>query len=102
MLFKETTISGLKLKNRIIRSATHDGLADENGAPTDKLIQKYEFMAKNEVGCIITGYAAVSKNGVSPYPRMMKIFDDGVIDKYKEFTEAIHKHSTPVVLQIAH
>ncbi len=102
MLFKETTISGLKVKNRIIRSATHDGLADENGAPTDKLIQKYVFMAKNDVGCIITGYAAVSKNGVSPYPRMMKIFDDAVIDKYKEFTEGIHKHSTPVVLQIAH
>lgn len=102
MLFNETIISGIKVKNRIIRSATHDGLADENGAPSKKLIAKYEHLSKNEIGCIITGYAAVSKNGVSPYPRMLKIFDDDVIDKFKELTEAVHCHGTPVVLQIAH
>lgn len=102
MLFNETSISGINVKNRIIRSATHDGLADINGAPGDKLIEKYEQLAKNEIGCIITGYAAVSRNGVSPYPRMMKIFDDGVIDKYKQLTDAVHRHGTPVVLQIAH
>ena len=84
MLINEAVISGIKVKNRIIRSATHDGLADINGAPSNELIKKYEFLAKNDVGCIITGYAAVSANGVSPYPRMLKIFDDSVIDKYKE------------------
>ena len=102
MLFKETVIPGISVKNRIIRSATHDGLADENGAPTDKLIKKYENLAKNEIGCIITGYAAVSRNGVSPYPRMMKIFDDSVIEKYKELTDAVHQNGAPVILQIAH
>ena len=102
MLFNESNISGITVKNRIIRSATHDGLADENGAPNDKLISKYEHLAKNEIGCIITGYAAVSRNGVSPYPAMMKIYDDGVIDKYKELTDAVHKYNTPVILQIAH
>ncbi len=102
MLFKETAISGISVKNRIIRSATHDGLADENGAPSEKLIAKYENLAKNETGCIITGYAAVSPNGVSPYPRMMKIYDDGVIEKYRELTDAVHRHGTPVILQIAH
>ncbi len=102
MLFENTVISGIKVKNRIIRSATHDGLADENGAPSEKLISKYANLAKNEVGCIITGYAAVSRNGVSPYPRMLRIYDDSVIDKYKELTDAVHSHGAPVVLQIAH
>lgn len=102
MLFNETKIGNINMKNRIIRSATHDGLADENGAPDKKLIQKYENLAKNEAGCIITGYAAVSKNGVSPYPRMMKIYDNSVVDSYKELTEAVHKYNTPVILQIAH
>ena len=102
MLFNESNISGITVKNRIIRSATHDGLADENGAPNDKLISKYENLARNEIGCIITGYAAVSRNGVSPYPAMMKIYDDGVINKYKELTDAVHKYNTPVILQIAH
>ncbi len=102
MLFDKTVLSGIELKNRIIRSATHDGMADENGAPSDKLIAKYEHLAKNETGCIITGYAAVSRNGVSPYPRMMKIYDDSVIEKYKEMTDAVHRHGVPIVLQIAH
>ena len=102
MLFSRTDISGIEVKNRIIRSATHDGLADENGAPNDKLIAKYEHLAKNEVGCIITGYAAVSRNGVSPYPRMLKIYDDSVIDGYKALTDAVHRQGTPIVLQIAH
>ncbi len=102
MLFNETSLSGIIVKNRIIRSATHDGLADENGAPSDKLIAKYEHLAKSEIGCIITGYAAVSQNGVSPYPRMMKIFNDSTIEKYRELTDAVHRHGTPVVLQIAH
>lgn len=102
MIFNETIISGIKVKNRILRSATHDGLADSNGAPTEELIKKYEYLAKNEIGCIITGYAAVSRNGVSPYPRMMKIYDDNVINEYKELTDAVHKHGCPVVLQLAH
>ena len=102
MLFEKTKISGIEVKNRIIRSATHDGLAEENGAPSEMLIKKYEYLAENEVGCIITGYAAVSRNGVSPYPKMLKIFSDEVIDKYRELTEAVHRHGTPVVLQIAH
>lgn len=102
MLFEKSEISGITLQNRIIRSATHDGLADDNGAPSAELIKKYAHLAKSEVGCIITGYAAVSRNGVSPYPRMMKIYDDSVIEKYKEMTDAIHRYAAPVILQIAH
>ena len=102
MLFKETVISGIPVRNRIIRSATHDGLADENGAPSEKLIAKYANLAKNGVGCIISGYAAVSRNGVSPYPRMLKIYDDSVIAVYKELTDAVHANGAPIILQIAH
>ena len=102
MIFEKSLISGIELKNKIIRSATHDGLADENGAPTPELIRKYENLAKNEVGCIITGYAAVSRSGVSPYPRMLKIYEDGVIEKYAELTRKVHAYGTPIVLQLAH
>lgn len=102
MIFESTKIGNITVKNRILRSATHDGMAGKNGEPTDELIRKYENLAKNEVGCIITGYAAVSKNGVSPYPNMLKIFDDEVINDYKKLTDAVHKHNTPIILQLAH
>lgn len=102
MILEETLISGIKVKNRIFRSATHDGLANADGEPDERLIRKYENLAKNEVGCIITGYAAVSRNGVSPYPGMLKIYDDKVIDRFAELTSAVHAYNTPIVLQIAH
>lgn len=102
MIFESVKIGNIEVKNRILRSATHDGMAGKNGEPTDELIRKYENLAKNEVGCIITGYAAVSKNGVSPYPNMLKIFDDEVINDYKKLTDAVHKHNTPIILQLAH
>lgn len=102
MIFEKSTIGDIEVQNRIFRSATHDGLADPNGAPSDELIRKYTNLAKNEVGCIITGYASVSKNGVSPYPRMLTIFDDTNIDRYKMLVDAVHNEGAPIVLQLAH
>ncbi len=102
MIFDSVKISEIKLKNRIIRSATHDGLADENGAPTDKMIRKYENLAKNDVGCIITGYAGVSEDGMSPYPAMLKIHNDAHMDAFKRMVDSVHQYDTPLILQIAH
>lgn len=102
VIFESADIGGVVLKNRIIRSATHDGLADECGGVSDELIRKYVHLAKNDVGCIITGYAGVSANGMSPYPRMLRIDSDDLIDGYKLLTASVHTYNTPIVLQIAH
>lgn len=102
MIFEKASVAGLTVKNRIFRSATHDGLADENGAPTEKLIKKYAYLAKNNVGCIITGYAGVSENGMSPYPAMLKLHRDELIDSYKALTDAVHEYDEPIVAQLAH
>lgn len=101
-IFESVTIGGIKLKNRIIRSATHDGLADEQGGVSDELIRKYVNLTKNDVGCIITGYAGVCSAGMSPYPRMLRIDSDELIENYKKLTDSVHKYDTPIVLQLAH
>lgn len=90
------------MKNRIIRSATHDGLADSNGAPSDELIRKYKNLAKNNVGAIITGYASVSPEGNSPYPRMLTVYDDSGEEQYRKLVDTVHSHNTPIILQLAH
>ena len=46
-VFETAEIGTVKLRNRIIRSATHEGLADTQGYPTDNLLKKYEALAKN-------------------------------------------------------
>ncbi len=102
MIFKQSTIGKIKLRNRIIRSSTHEGLADERGYPTDKLIKKYEILAKNQVGCIITGFAGVMQNGKTNNHNMLMIDDDSFIKPFAELTKRIHNHNTPIILQIAH
>ncbi len=101
-VFSEAQIAGVKLKNKIIRSATHEGLADERGNPTEALIKKYEALAEGEVGAIITGYAAVMQNGKSSLPNMLMIDSDERIPFYKELTDRVHQYNTPIFLQITH
>ena len=101
-LFESCVLGKVQLKNRIIRSATHDGLAEEDGGPSDKLISKYAFMAKNEVGGIIAGYAIVSKEGSSSYPRCLAFYNDEAKEKYMRLTQAVHAYGTPIIAQLAH
>ncbi|MDE6471612.1 MAG: NADH:flavin oxidoreductase [Clostridia bacterium] len=101
-IFENCQVGKINLKNRIIRSATHDGLADEDGGPSDELIRKYAFLAKNEVGCIIQGYAIVSPEGASSYPRCLAFYGDSVAEKYRKLTDTIHNFNTPIIAQLAH
>ena len=45
-VFGDAEIAGVTLKNRILRSATHEGMADTNGSPTGIMIKKYELLAR--------------------------------------------------------
>jgi 2,4-dienoyl-CoA reductase-like NADH-dependent reductase (Old Yellow Enzyme family) len=100
--FSEAQIAGIKLRNRIIRSATHEGLADDKGNPTEELIKKYEALAKGEVGAIITGYATIMQNGKSPLVNMLMIDTDERIPHYKKLVDRIHQYNTAIFLQITH
>jgi 2,4-dienoyl-CoA reductase-like NADH-dependent reductase (Old Yellow Enzyme family) len=49
-LFEETSINGMSLANRFVRSATWEGLAGEDGAVTPRLIEMMVALARGEVG----------------------------------------------------
>jgi 2,4-dienoyl-CoA reductase-like NADH-dependent reductase (Old Yellow Enzyme family) len=101
-IFEHTSLAGIKLKNRIIRSATHEGMADEKGFPTEKLKKLYIRLAKGGVGAIITGYAAIQADGKSSAFAMTMIDNDDSIPAYREITNAVHEYDTPIIMQIAH
>ena len=101
-IFSPLKISSIRLKNRIIRSATHEGLADENGFPVEKLKRKYIQLAKGEAGAIITGYAGVKKDGKSSLYRMLMMDFKEKAEAFKEIINAVHEYDTPIILQLAH
>jgi 2,4-dienoyl-CoA reductase-like NADH-dependent reductase (Old Yellow Enzyme family) len=86
----------------MVRSATHEGMADEHGFPTESLKKLYVRMAKGEAGAIITGFAGVRADGKCAEPGMSMIDDDRSLPHYKELTDAVHAFGTPIILQIAH
>jgi len=100
--FQPMSIGPVSLRNRVIRSATHEGMAEKDGCPTKKLRELYLRLAKGGVGAIITGYAGVEQNGKCPLHHMLMIDQDRFIGPYHAITEGVHGVDAPIFLQIAH
>lgn len=98
-LFDKTELAGMKLKNRFIRSATYDGVADEKGHMTKKLYDIYEDLAKGGVGTIITGLTFVSDLETA-YPGQTGIYDDTFINEYQNLTEMVHQYNANIIMQL--
>jgi len=100
-LFETSTINGMQLPNRFARSATWEGLAADDGTTTPKLNDFYVDLAKGGVGLIITSHTYVRADGMGS-PRQLGLSDDKFIPGLREFTDAIHRHDTPVAVELSH
>ncbi|NNK86015.1 MAG: NADH:flavin oxidoreductase [Desulfobacterales bacterium] len=100
ILFDKTQIKGMELKNRLVRSATHEAMADDEGFPTDKLFKLYDRLAEGGVGLIITGYTFVSRDG--KFKAMLGIDTDQHVSKYRELVDRVHQKGAKIAMQINH
>jgi 2,4-dienoyl-CoA reductase-like NADH-dependent reductase (Old Yellow Enzyme family) len=100
-LFEETTINGMTIRNRMIRSATWEGMCEKDGRPTERLINCYRDLAKGGIGLIITGYAFVRLDGKNN-PGQMGIHTDEFADDYKKMTNAVHEAGGKIAVQLVH
>jgi 2,4-dienoyl-CoA reductase-like NADH-dependent reductase (Old Yellow Enzyme family) len=101
-IFEPVNISSISLRNRFIRSATHEGMADADGAPLEALEKLYVRLARGGVGGIVTGYAGVLQQGRCNFPGMLMMHDDQLIPAYRRLVEAVHREGVPLIMQIAH
>lgn len=100
-VFEPVNLSSIKLNNRIIRSATFEGMTDENGRPKKELKALYARLAKGGAGAIITSFTGVEKRGKAV--KYMNMIDrDDFIEDYQEITSHVHQYETPVIMQITH
>ena len=100
-LFEPKRINRLTIRNRFIRSATHEGMADEAGNPTEALVSLYESLTTGGVGLIISGHIMVEKRGQAS-PLQLGLFEDGQISAFQGLTERVHEFDGLVVAQLAH
>jgi 2,4-dienoyl-CoA reductase-like NADH-dependent reductase (Old Yellow Enzyme family) len=100
-LFESSTINGMTLANRFVRSATWEGMATEDGRVTPKLTETMVALATGGAGLIISGHAYVSKAGQAS-PWQLGLYDDSLIDGLQAMTEAVHAAGGKIVAQMAH
>ena len=100
-LFETTTINGLTLGNRFIRSATWEGMCDSNGHPTPRLTSCYRDLAAGNVGLIITGYTFVRPEG-KQLPGKMGIHTDDVAVDMRTLSQMVHSKGGKICIQLVH
>jgi 2,4-dienoyl-CoA reductase-like NADH-dependent reductase (Old Yellow Enzyme family) len=100
-LFEPFQLGPLTLPNRIVRSATYEKMADDDGFITDQLISMYEDLTHGGAGLIITGNALVHTSGRS-VPQQICIHNDFYIPKLKQLADTVHAIGGLIVMQLAH
>ena len=81
----------MTLKNRILRSATMEYMADIEGFVTDDLLKLYYELAKGGTGLIVTGCTAVEESGRA-WDHQLGIWDDKFINGFRKLADVIHTY----------
>ncbi|HHX64205.1 MAG TPA: hypothetical protein GX702_04875 [Chloroflexi bacterium] len=101
-LFDPIFINGLHLRNRVMRSATAEFLADvTTGAPTPVMSRIYRDLAEGGVGLVVTGHACVDLRGRT-HPYMASMADDSLIAAWREVIRPAQELGASMMIQLNH
>ena len=101
-LFEPATIGPCQLKNRLIRSATFEGRANEQGYPLPEYGQLFKELASGGVGGIITGFAYISPDGKAMQPGQVGIEREEKVEYFLPVTEEVQHYGCKIFMQLAH
>jgi 2,4-dienoyl-CoA reductase-like NADH-dependent reductase (Old Yellow Enzyme family) len=94
-------VGRMELRNRFMRSATWDGMADEAGKVTDLSLKLHADLAAGGVGLIVTAYSFVSKAGQAAHGQY-GIHRDEMIPGFRRLAEIAHDGGAKIAAQIVH
>ncbi len=101
ILFTPSSIGNLKLPNRLVRSATAERMADDEGRPKPDFYELYRDLAEGGVGLIITGHMFIHPSGHA-HQGMTGIYQDDLAPGLARLADVIHEAGGRVVVQINH
>ena len=100
-LFEPVAIGSLSLPNRLVRSATWEGMCEDDGRPTARLARLYQDLVRGGVGLVISGYTFVRADG-RQLPGKMGIHADELLPALTELTGAVHEAGGRIFCQLVH
>jgi len=81
-LFDETVIGTMRLKNRLVHSATWEATADDAGRPTPRLPGVYRELARGGIGLVVTSATPIAKD-TSGLACMRSLYDDASVPAFR-------------------
>ena len=98
-VFSPGTIGPLTLRNRIIKSATYEGLAHRGRVTTD-LVDFHRAYAAGGVAMTTVAYCAVAPEGRTAHDQIQ--WTDEAMPGLRTLTDAVHREGAAVSAQIGH
>jgi 2,4-dienoyl-CoA reductase-like NADH-dependent reductase (Old Yellow Enzyme family) len=98
-IFAPIHLGSLELPNRLVKSATYECPADDNGVPPDPLIRWHERIARGGVGLDIVAYGLVDPSGQS-FLKQVRLDSDRPLAQLCKLTEAAHEAGGRVAIQL--
>lgn len=99
-IFESLSMNHMTVKNRLIRSATWEGIAEFDGSIADEAYEIYRELSHGGVGAVIVGFTDVSQDDYYIHG-MMRLSRDELIPQYKKLTDIIHEGGCSAIVQLA-
>ncbi len=107
IIFEPMTIKNMKIRNRIARSATFEGMGNARGEPTERHARLYTTLAEGEVGLLVTSAALVERFKLQlpegadiAYPTF--IDRDELVELWKPIVAAVRSRGAAMAMQVVH
>ena len=100
-LFSPYKVGNIEIKNRFVFQPHVPYFASQDGYPTETMKRYYLERAKGGNGLIIIESLMVHPSGIYA-PGCILMYNEGIVDAFKDFTERIHKYGAKVFGQLSH
>jgi len=97
--YRPAPLGGLTLRNRIIKTATYEGMTPQ-GRPSQALVDHHTELAAGGVGMTTVAYCAVSAKGRT-FPEQLTMTEE-VVPGLRRLTDSVHQEGAAVSLQLGH
>lgn len=100
-MFQPWKMGSLEIKNRLVRSATVEGLSTDDGAPSQDLINMSVDLAKGGVGLIVAGTAYISMEGKGD-DNTTGLDSDLLLEPLNQWTKSVQRAGGLLAAQLLH
>jgi len=106
-MFEPFSIKNMQMRNRVVRSATFEGMGTHLGEPSAQLAELYTTLAEGEIGLLITSAALIERFKIPlpegadmAYPTY--IDSDEVIALWKPIVADVQSRGAAIAMQVVH